>query len=202
MVSARPSCLLPLGETAEAVLDDDHRAVDDEAEVDGAEAHQVAAGPRLHHADRGEQHRERDRERGDERGAEVPEHEEQHDDRPGSRPRRGSRSTVRIVASTSVDAVEDGLARGCRAAGSVRRSRHLSSTAAATVRLLAPRSMSAVPTTTSSPFSVALPVRSSRPMRDLARRRATRIGDAVALGDDDVGELVGDGRRRPAARTT
>ena len=37
------------------------------------------------------------------------------------------------------------------------------STAAATVRLLAPISITAVPTTTSSPFSLAEPVRSSRP---------------------------------------
>ncbi len=55
--------VLALGEPPQAVLDDDHGAVDDEAEVDRAEAHQVAAGPRLHHADGGQQHRERDGER-------------------------------------------------------------------------------------------------------------------------------------------
>ena len=35
--------LLLLGQQAQAVLDDDHGAVDDDAEVDRAEAHQVGA---------------------------------------------------------------------------------------------------------------------------------------------------------------
>jgi len=67
-------------QTLEAVLDDDHRAVDDEAEVHGAEAHEIHAGSRPRHADRREQHGERDRQRGDDRGTEVAEQREQHDD--------------------------------------------------------------------------------------------------------------------------
>ncbi len=43
----QPAALvLRLGQPAHAVLDDDHGAVDDEAEVDRAEAHQVAADAR------------------------------------------------------------------------------------------------------------------------------------------------------------
>ena len=41
--SSRPSALLLEREPAQAVLDDDHRAVDDQAEVERAEAHQVGA---------------------------------------------------------------------------------------------------------------------------------------------------------------
>ena len=67
------------GEPPQAVLDDDDRAVDDQAEVDRAEAHQVAADPSLHHAGRRHQHRERDRQRGDQRGAEVAQQQEQHE---------------------------------------------------------------------------------------------------------------------------
>ncbi len=38
-----PELVLLLGEPPQAVLDDDDRAVDDEAEVERAQAHQVAA---------------------------------------------------------------------------------------------------------------------------------------------------------------
>ena len=39
--SSAPEPVLGLAEAAQAVLDDDHRAVDDQAEVERAEAHQV-----------------------------------------------------------------------------------------------------------------------------------------------------------------
>jgi len=70
--------------------------------------------------------------------------------------------TVAIVASTSFVRFRTALATmpGGRLGWM---SAILLSTAAATVRLLAPISMMAVPTTTSSPFSLADPVRSSRP---------------------------------------
>ena len=83
-------------------------------------------------------------------------------------------ATVRIVASTSLVRLSTVLA--WMSGGSVRLiSRIFASTAAATVRLFAPISISAVPTTTSSPFSLALPVRSSRPIATVATSR-TWIG--------------------------
>ncbi len=95
-----PEPALLLGEAPDAVLDDDHRAVDDEAEVDRAEAHQVAADLALDHAGDGDQHRERDRERGDERGADVAEQQEQDDDDQRSALRAGSSARCSSVAST------------------------------------------------------------------------------------------------------
>ncbi len=67
-------------EPAQAVFDDDDGAVDDQAEVERAEAHEIAADPALDHAGDREQHRERDHERGDERRTQVAEQREQHDD--------------------------------------------------------------------------------------------------------------------------
>ncbi len=64
----------------QAVLDDDHRAVDDQAEVERAEAHQVGAHPVLDHAGDEQQHGERDHRRGDQRCAPVAEEDEQHGD--------------------------------------------------------------------------------------------------------------------------
>jgi len=54
--------------------------VDDQAEVDGAEAHQVARQPEETHARERHQHGERDRDRDDEAGAQVAEQEEEHHD--------------------------------------------------------------------------------------------------------------------------
>ena len=108
------------------------------------------------------------------RGADVAEQQEEHDDDQD----RALDQVLGDRADRRVDqlrAVEHRLRARCPG-GSVRcTSRHAASTAAATVRLLAPISISAVPTTTSSPFSLALPVRSSRPMPtrgDVARRRS------------------------------
>ena len=72
-------------------------------------------------------------------------------------------ATVWIVASTSC--VRLSTVCATMPGGSARLiSSIFASTAAATVRLLPPISISAVPTTTSRPFSLALPVRSSRPI--------------------------------------
>ena len=54
------------------------------------------------------------------------------------------------------------------------------STACATLRLFSPISMTTVPSTTSTPFSVAAPVRSSRPMPTSATSR-TRTGMPLTL---------------------
>ena len=152
------------------------------------------------HADRGEQHRERDGERRDERGAEVAEHEEEHDD-----DEQRALGEVRLDgADRRVDerrAVEHRLRAdvGRQARGSPRPSSRRRR--AATVRLFAPTSMSAVPTTTSSPSSRgAAGAELARRCRPSATSR-TRIGVPLALGDDDVGDLVGLASR-PAARTT
>ena len=69
-----------VGEVPHAVLDHDDRAIDDEPEVDGPEAHQAPgdADP-LHHRD-GEEHRERDGRGHDQPGPEVPEEGEEHGD--------------------------------------------------------------------------------------------------------------------------
>jgi hypothetical protein len=75
-----PQPVLLLADPAQAVLDDDHRAIDDQAEVQRAQAHQIARHPVLHHAGDGEQHRQRNHRRGDQRRAPVAEQQEQHDD--------------------------------------------------------------------------------------------------------------------------
>jgi hypothetical protein len=75
---AAPALLLR--EPAHRVLDDDHRAVDDQAEVDGAEAHQVPGDVgRVHHRDR-EEHRERDGRGDDEPAAQLAEEDEEDED--------------------------------------------------------------------------------------------------------------------------
>ena len=87
--------------SADAVLDDDDRAVDDDAEVERAQAQQVAAHLGAHHAGDREQHRQRDDEGGDERRADVPE-EHGRDAMTSSAPSSRLFSTVSMVASTSV----------------------------------------------------------------------------------------------------
>ncbi len=67
-------------EPPQAVLDDDHGAVDDEPEVERAQAHEIAADARLDHARDRQQHRQRNDERRDERRAQVAEQREQHRD--------------------------------------------------------------------------------------------------------------------------
>ena len=72
--------VLPLSKLADDVLHDDDRAIDDEAEVDRAETHQVSGDTEARHAGEREQERERDRRGDDERRAPVAEQHEQHDD--------------------------------------------------------------------------------------------------------------------------
>ena len=67
-------------ESSGCVLDQDDRAVDDQAEVDRAEAHQAAGDPELQHRVEREQHRQRDRQRDDQPRAKVAEEHEQHRD--------------------------------------------------------------------------------------------------------------------------
>ena len=72
------------------LLDHHDRAVHDEAEVDGAEAHQVAGDAEHDHADRRPQHRQRNGERDEQAGAEAPQRERAERRRRGGRPRAGS----------------------------------------------------------------------------------------------------------------
>ncbi|MCY1185059.1 hypothetical protein D9M73_258070 [compost metagenome] len=72
--------LLGMGETADRILDDHHRAIDDDAEVQRAEAHQVGADLVAEHAGEGKQHRQWNDHRGDQRGADVAEEQEQNHD--------------------------------------------------------------------------------------------------------------------------
>src|SRR3712207_7859081 len=60
-----PYTTLFRSEPPQRVLRDDDGAVDDEAEIEGAEAHQVGADPGLDHADHRQQHGERDHQRRD-----------------------------------------------------------------------------------------------------------------------------------------
>ena len=69
-----------VGQVPDAVLDHHDRAIDDQAEVDRAQAHQAAGDPDpFHHRD-GEEHRQRDRRGDDQPGPEVAEEGEQHGD--------------------------------------------------------------------------------------------------------------------------
>ena len=79
---------LGLGEPPHDVLDEDHGAVDDQAEVDRAEAHEVRRDARLDHPREGEEHRERDRGGDDEAGAHV------------------ARGTAKSTATTRMPALE------------------------------------------------------------------------------------------------
>ncbi len=72
--------VLPQPQAAHDVLDHDDGAVDDDAEVDRAQAHQVSADFALHHAADREEHGERDCQGDDDRGADVAQQQEKHGD--------------------------------------------------------------------------------------------------------------------------
>ena len=61
------------------VLHHDHRAIDDHAEVDGAQAHQVGADAEEPHVEEADQHGERNDRGGDQRRAQIAEKEQKHD---------------------------------------------------------------------------------------------------------------------------
>jgi hypothetical protein len=67
-------------EMADDVFHHDDGTINDEAEVDGSEAHQVPADLVTHHAGHGKKHGKRDDEGDDERGAEVSQQGKEHDD--------------------------------------------------------------------------------------------------------------------------
>src|SRR3546814_9612086 len=59
--------VLPLGEAPERVFDDDDCAIDNQAEIECAETHQIARDTELIHARRSHQHGDRNHRRRDER---------------------------------------------------------------------------------------------------------------------------------------
>ena len=59
-------------------LDQDHGAIDEQAEVQGAQAHQVAGDAHDHHADGGPEHRQRNDQRHQQRRAQAAQHRQQH----------------------------------------------------------------------------------------------------------------------------
>ena len=80
----RPSSrLLRMRQAAHAVLHDDHGAVDDDAEVQRPQAHEVGADLVVHHAREGEQHGQRDDQRRDQRRAQVAQEQEEDDHHQG-----------------------------------------------------------------------------------------------------------------------
>ncbi|EAU66886.1 hypothetical protein STIAU_3193 [Stigmatella aurantiaca DW4/3-1] len=76
--AAEPVVLLR--DVAHRVLHDDERAVHDEAEVDGAQGHEVARDAQLPHADEGGQHAQGDDARDEQARAQVAQHQEEHHD--------------------------------------------------------------------------------------------------------------------------
>ena len=92
----RRGIVVTFGQPAQDVLDHDEIAVDDDAEIDRAEAQQVGGHLRGVHAREREQQRQRNGDRRQERGADAPERQRQHDDddderlgqRPGDRAQR------------------------------------------------------------------------------------------------------------------
>lgn len=75
-----PQPQLRFAKAAQAVLHDDHRAIDDQTEIQRTQAHQVAGHATTHHAGEREQHRQRDHCRGDQGCAHVAQQQEQHHD--------------------------------------------------------------------------------------------------------------------------
>ena len=69
-----------LAEHEQGGLDHDHRTVDEDAEVECAQAHQIAADPEAVHADHREQERQRDHQCGDRRRPYVAQQQKQHHD--------------------------------------------------------------------------------------------------------------------------
>jgi hypothetical protein len=71
--------IMRLGQTPEHVLQDNHRAVDDDPEIHRAERQQVGRDPADAQADEGREQRQRDDDRDDAGGAQAAEEQEQHD---------------------------------------------------------------------------------------------------------------------------
>ena len=71
---------LRMRQSPHTVFDNHHRAIDDDAEVERAQAHQVRTDLVVHHPREGEQHRQRNDRRGNQRRADVTQEKEQNYD--------------------------------------------------------------------------------------------------------------------------
>ena len=78
---ARTRLAVALGQPAQDVLHHDEIAVDDDAEIDRAEAQQIGRNPGGVHAGEREQQRQRNRDGGQQRRADAAERQRQHDRR-------------------------------------------------------------------------------------------------------------------------
>ena len=72
--------MLAMGQLTNDVLHDHHSPVDDEAEVHGSEAHQIARDPKSGHADHGTEERQRNGTSHDQRSAEIAQKQQEHHD--------------------------------------------------------------------------------------------------------------------------
>ena len=165
----------PRAEAPRRVLDHDDRAVDDQAEVDGAEAHQAAGDADPQHEIEREEHRERDRRGHDQPRAQVAQEDEEHGDDEQRALEEVRPHRVQHVVD-EVRAVVDGRRPRRPAAGVFRISSSRISSRRVTSWLFSPMSMKPSPSTTSPlPSAVTAPRRISRPSTTRATSR-TRIG--------------------------
>ena len=79
------------------VLHHDDRGVDEQAEVERAETHEIGGHADLPHRQNGEQQRQRDDGRGDQRRSDVPQEQEQDQRDEQAAFQRGCVKTVRVV---------------------------------------------------------------------------------------------------------
>ena len=186
--SSAPCFVLGLRQAQDAVLDDDQRAIDDEPEVERPKAHEIAADLLLDHAGEGGEQRQRNDECGQQRRTQIAEKHEQHDDHE----QRTFEEILLHRRDRLVDeyrAVVDriGFDPGWQSLVDLRQR---SATRSDTVRLFSPMSINAVPSTVSSPSSVAAPVRSSLPIPTCGN-----IADGhrhiVTSGDHGAAQRVG-----------
>ncbi len=179
--------LLRVGQAADGVLDDHHRAVDDNAEVQRAEAHQVGADFVGEHAGEGEQHRQGNHHRGDQRRPDIAQEQKQHRDHQ----QRPLKEVLLHRGNGFFDEVGTVVDRhrhhafGQRAVDVFELFRH----GLDTLRLFSPININTVPSTTSRPFSVG--GASAQFTADLDLGHITHANRrAVADGDDDIGDVI------------
>ena len=86
-----------IGHPAQAIFHDDHRAINDDAEINRAQTHEIAADAEMRHAQSGQQHGERDCQGGEECRTEITQQRKEHD--------YHEHGTVKEVVRDGVDGV-------------------------------------------------------------------------------------------------
>ena len=79
-VEQSPEPMLRLAQTPQAVFNDNHRAIDDQPEIECTQTHQIGRGSGLHHAGQRHQHRYRNHRRRNQCRADIAEQQEQDND--------------------------------------------------------------------------------------------------------------------------